>query len=265
MALRNTVFADIAPLSNERERGGGGASRSARAASGGFFVTGTDTGVGKTLIACALLHRLRSDGLRAVGMKPIAAGTQPSAEGPINGDVVALREASSCWAPLREVNPYCFDPPIAPHLAAREAGVRIEMAPIEQAFTLLRERADAVIVEGVGGFLVPLNDRQDAGDLAVALALPVVLVVGMRLGCLNHALLTQQAIESRSLRLAGWIANSIDLQMSHFDDNVQALSERIQAPLWGVVPFGPARPQDVAARLQIRDAALRPQTSINSW
>jgi dethiobiotin synthetase len=201
-----------------------------------LFVTGTDTGVGKTLIACALLHRLRSRGLRALGMKPVAAGIEPTPEGPANPDVVALRRASSWPAPLGQVNPYCFEPPIAPHLAAASAGVRIELPPILEAFKALRTSADAIVVEGVGGFLVPLNDREDAADLAVALALPVVLVVGMRLGCLNHALLTQQAIAARSLRLAGWIANSIDPNMARFQDNLEALRERIAAPLLGVIP-----------------------------
>ena len=200
------------------------------------FVTGTDTGVGKTLIACALLHRLRARGLRALGMKPVAAGVEPTPEGPANPDVVALRRASSWAAPLNQVNPYCFEAPVAPHLAAQEAGVRIEIAPIRKAFDALRASADAIVVEGVGGFLVPLNDGEDAADLAVALALPVVLVVGMRLGCLNHALLTQQAVVARSLRLCGWIANSIDPHMARFEENVQALRERLAAPLLGVVP-----------------------------
>jgi len=202
----------------------------------GLFVTGTDTGVGKTLAACSLLHRLRARGLRAVGMKPVAAGVERTPEGLVNGDVVALRNASSWAAPLDQVNPYCFELPVAPHLAAAAVGTRIEIAPIKQAFDALRTGADAIVVEGVGGFLVPLNDRDDAGDLAVALGLPVVLVVGMRLGCLNHALLTQQAIAARSLRLAGWIANSIDPAMARFDENLQALRQRIAAPLIGVMP-----------------------------
>jgi len=202
-----------------------------------LFVTGTDTGVGKTLAACALLHRLRTRGLRALGMKPVAAGVQPSPDGPINPDVVALYQASSFRAPLNEVNPYSFEPAIAPHIAAAAAGVRIELDRIVQAFIALRQRADSIVVEGVGGFLVPLNDREDAGDMAVALNLPVVLVVGMRLGCLNHALLTQQAIVARSLRLAGWIANSIDPKMARFEENLQALRQRIAAPLLGVMPY----------------------------
>jgi len=215
-----------------------------------LFVTGTDTGVGKTVASCALLHVLRARGLRAVGMKPIAAGLEPSPDGPINADVAALRRASSWLAPVGQVNPYSFEPAIAPHLAAACAGMRIEIARIGQAFEALRARADAIVVEGVGGFLVPLNESEDAGDLAVALALPVVLVVGMRLGCLNHALLTQQAIAARSLRLGGWIANSIDPDMPRFDQNLQALRERIAAPLLGVMPHRvPADPASFELRL----------------
>jgi dethiobiotin synthetase len=214
----------------------------------GVFVTGTDTGVGKTLAACALLHKFRAGGLRALGMKPVAAGVEPTPEGPANCDVIALRKASSWAAPLDQVNPYCFEPPIAPHLAAAAVGKRIEIESIRKAFNALSTSADAIVVEGVGGFLVPLNEREDAADLAVALGLPLVLVVGMRLGCLNHALLTQQAIAARSLRLAGWIANSIDPAMARFDENLQALRQRIAAPLMGVVPYG-ATPD--AAMLQL--------------
>ena len=220
------------------------------AGAAGLFVTGTDTGVGKTLAACALLHRLRARGLRALGMKPVAAGVEPTPEGPANADVVALRAASSWPAPLKLVNPYCFDPPVAPHLAAAQAGVRIGIEPIRQAFGALRDSADAVVVEGVGGFLVPLNEREDAADMAAALALPVVLVVGMRLGCLNHALLTQQAVAARGLRLAGWIANSIDPQMARFEGNLQALRERIGAPLLGVISYRD-RPDPSAIELDL--------------
>jgi len=223
------------------------------------FVTGTDTGVGKTLVSCAMLHRLRACGLRALGMKPVAAGVEATPEGPVNPDVVALRAASSWPAPLSQVNPYCFEPPVAPHLAAMAAGVRIEIAPILQAFQALAGTADAIVVEGVGGFLVPLNEREDAADMALALALPVVLVVGMRLGCLNHALLTQQAILARSLTPAGWIANSIDPQMARFDENLQALRERIAAPLLGVIRYRPMPdPASIELRLPAR-VALCPQ------
>jgi dethiobiotin synthetase len=215
-----------------------------------LFVTGTDTGVGKTLAACVLLHHLRRRGLRALGMKPVAAGVEPSPQGPVNPDVVLLRRASSWPAPLDQVNPYLFEPPIAPHLAASAAGMRIQIPRIVQAFQALRSGADVIVVEGVGGFLVPLNEQEDAGDLAVALALPVVLVVGLRLGCLNHAQLSQQAIVARSLRLAGWIANSIDPRMARFEENLQALRERIDAPLLGVMPHREA-PDPASFELQL--------------
>ncbi len=200
-----------------------------------YFIAGTDTEIGKTHAACALLHACRARGLSAVGMKPVAAGTDAAG---VNEDVAALIAASSIEAPMAEVNPWCFADPIAPHIAAREAGVTMSAAPVLGAFNQLGKRADVVIVEGVGGFLVPLADGFDAADLAVSLALPVILVVGMRLGCLNHALLTQEAIRARGLHLAGWIANRIDPQMSRFEENLATLQARLDAPLLGVIPHG---------------------------
>jgi dethiobiotin synthetase len=205
-----------------------------------FFVTGTDTGVGKTLVTCALLHATRQRGSSAVGMKPVAAGVE--ADGG-NDDVARLLAASSIQPPVELVNPFLYAPPIAPHIAAREAGRPIEIGTIRQAFERLRMLADVVWVEGVGGFRVPLDERYDTADLAQALALPVVLVVGMRLGCLNHALLSAEAITGRGLTLAGWVANQIDPAMARFDANLETLAARLNAPLLGVVPYGadPAR------------------------
>ena len=200
-----------------------------------FFVTGTDTGVGKTHVTCALLHATRRLGLTAVGMKPIAAGIEADGR---NDDVVQLLAASSIQPPLEWVNPYLYASPIAPHIAAAEAGRPIAMEVICQALERLRPLADVVWVEGVGGFLVPLDGRTDAADLAQALALPVVLVVGMRLGCLNHALLTAEAITHRNLTLAGWVANRIDPTMARFEANLETLQTRLNAPLLGVVPHG---------------------------
>ena len=200
-------------------------------ASRGFFVTGTDTGVGKTLVACALLHAYAQRGLRAIGMKPVAAGARREAGTLVNDDVTALQAASSIAAPGDLVNPYCFEPPIAPHIAAAQAGVAIEVARIECAFAELAQRADCVIVEGAGGFRVPLSSCANTSDLAAALALPVVMVVGMRLGCLNHALLTCDAVRAAGLELAGWVANHVDPGMTCADENVSALTERIAAPL----------------------------------
>ena len=205
----------------------------------GFFVTGTDTGVGKTLIACALLHAFARAGWRVVGMKPVAAGAACSDEGLLNDDVAQLRAAGSVQAALRLVNPYCFEPAIAPHIAAAQAGVTIDIAHITQACARLAAMADTVIVEGAGGFCVPLNRTQDTADLAQHLGLPVILVVGMRLGCMSHALLTAQAIRARGLRLAGWVANRIDPAMQVAGENVLALAERLSSPLLGEVKFTP--------------------------
>jgi dethiobiotin synthetase len=221
-------------------------------APGGLFVTGTDTGVGKTLAACALLHAFAARGWRAVGMKPVAAGARRQAAELRHEDVDALTAASSVTASRALINIYCFEPPVAPHIAACEAGVRIELAPIKRAYEALAQQADVVVVEGVGGFCVPLNDREDTADLAVLLQLPVLLVVGMRLGCLNHALLTAAAVAARGLRLAAWIANHIDPALPHADANVAALERRLSAPCVARIPFERvAEPRRIAMRLQM--------------
>jgi dethiobiotin synthetase len=218
----------------------------------GFFVTGTDTGVGKTVISCALLHAFAQRGARAIGMKPVAAGAVESAGRLLNADVSLLRAASNVEAPLGLVNPYCFKAPIAPHIAAQQVGVDIDVTRIGQAFAQLAAMADVVIVEGVGGFCVPLNSSDDSADLVQSLGLPVILVVGMRLGCLNHALLTAHAIRARRIRLAGWIANHIDAAMDVVEDNIAALANRLDAPLLGEIEFTIALdPQRVAATLDL--------------
>lgn len=201
----------------------------------GVFIAGTDTGIGKTLIACALLRGLAGAGLRVLGMKPVAAGATRRKGVWINEDVEQLRDASNVEAPLGTMNPYCFVPPVAPHLAAREAGTLIRMSVLSRHYALLAACADVVVVEGVGGLLVPLGPRLSAADIPERLNLPVVLVVGMRLGCLNHALLTQEALRLRGLRLAGWIANAIDPSMARRKENLETLLQRIDAPLLGVV------------------------------
>lgn len=205
----------------------------------GVFVTGTDTGIGKTVVAVALLQAMAGRGLRAVGMKPVAAGAEAGPGGLVNDDVAALVQASNIQAPPEWVNPYCFEPAVAPHLAAAAAGVTVNLDRIEQAYGALAGRAQRVVVEGAGGLLVPLNDREDFADLAARLGLPVVLVVGMRLGCLNHALLSVAVMRQRGLRLAGWVANRMDPHMDAFDGNLRALEDRIAAPLIGVLPFAP--------------------------
>lgn len=202
-----------------------------------FFIAGTDTEIGKTFVTCALLHAARARGLSAVGMKPIAAGAELHGGELINEDAARLRAAGSFDPGLALLNPYCLKSPIAPHIAAAEEGVRIETRPILDAFAKLQTQADVVLVEGVGGFRVPLANDYDTADLARDLALPVILVVGMRLGCINHALLTAEAIAARGLTLAGWVANQVDPAMLRFDENLAALTARLPAPLLGVTPF----------------------------
>lgn len=211
----------------------------------GFFVTGTDTGVGKTLVACALLHAFAARGLRVAGMKPVAAGAE-LVDGVLrNEDVERLLAAGSVEAPRRLVNPYCFAPPIAPHIAAERAGVTMELDRIGECHAGLTAAADVVIVEGVGGFRVPLAPGVDTAQLAARLALPVLMVVGMRLGCLNHALVTAEAIAARGLMLAGWIANHIDPDMTAADENVRALEALLAAPLVARIAY--ATPVDARA------------------
>ncbi|GAB1720413.1 MAG: dethiobiotin synthase [Nitrosospira sp.] len=215
----------------------------------GYFVTGTGTGVGKTLASCALLHAFNAAGRIAVAMKPVAAGSE---EGKWMD--VELLAAASAFIPARDhMNPYALHPPIAPHIAAREMGIEIDIEVIRNSLHVLQRSADLVVVEGVGGFLVPLNERQGSDDLALALNLPVILVVGMQLGCLNHALLTARAVRAAGLTLSGWIANCIDPGMAAFDENVLALDQRLGCPLLGVFPFDPqANPKKMACLLEIR-------------
>jgi len=229
-------------------------TRDSRLTTHGFFVTGTDTGVGKTLVACALLRLFAARGLKAVGMKPVAAGAEPAESGLLNEDVAQLVAAGNVSAPREHVNPYCFRPPIAPHLAAAQAGVAIGIDRIEASFRALAGLADIVIVEGAGGFRVPLGGDADTAQLAERLALPVVLVVGMRLGCLNHALLSVEAVAARGLALAGWVANHVDRDMAVADENVRTLEALITAPLLARIAFcADPDPATIAARFDSAD------------
>lgn len=206
-----------------------------------WFVTGTDTGVGKTRVSAALLRALSAQGLRAVGMKPVAAGGERYADGRwTNEDSLALRAAANVSVPAELDNPYLLPDPVSPHIAARNAGMTIELPLIVERFQQLQRGADAVVVEGAGGWEVPLNERESIADLAVALRLPVILVVGLRLGCLNHALLTQRAITARGLRIAGWVANQVDPQMREPAANLETLRAKIDAPLLASWPWAPA-------------------------
>jgi dethiobiotin synthetase len=212
-----------------------------------LFVTGTDTGVGKTLIASALLRGLRERGTRVAAMKPVASGCRETPEGIVNDDALALIAEASEPAPYRIVNPYAFVPAIAPHVAAIEAGTRIDLRELERAYRILAGLADVVVVEGAGGWLVPLDEKHALADFAKRLKADVVLVVGLRLGCLNHALLTAESIGHSGLKLAGWVGNSIDPRFERASDNVRALQERLRAPLLGVVPFSNAPSAATAA------------------
>ena len=210
----------------------------------GVFVTGTDTGVGKTRVAVALIHTLRAQGLRVAAMKPVSAGSGP---GELNEDVVALMQAANVAADLADVNPYAFAEPIAPHIAAQRAGVTIEMSAIAAAYSRLAATADVVVVEGAGGWRVPLNEHEDMADLAQRLGLPVVLVVGLRLGCLNHAVLTAESILRSHVPWAGWVGNHIDPAMAQQAANLDALHARLPEPCLGVQDFMP-HPSDQPPR-----------------
>ena len=213
----------------------------------GLFVTATDTGVGKTLISCAIILALRRTGLRVVGMKPVASGCEATAAGLVSDDAARLAGASGLDAPVELVNPYRLQPAIAPHIAAARAGVRVDLQQIETAYRALGRFADCVVVEGVGGLRAPLNEEEDLADLARRLNLPVVLVVGMRLGCLSHALLTAEAIDRCGLPWCGWIANHLDPEMAVPDENVETLVRRLPVPLLGRVPFLAAENAKAAA------------------
>lgn len=195
-----------------------------------FFVTGTDTGVGKTTVTVRLMQHVAAQGLKVVGMKPVASGCEWIDGRWQNEDVMQLTAAANVQAPPELVNPYCFQPAIAPHIAAAQAGVAIQLDVIKTAYTALTELADVVIVEGAGGLLVPLNQTQSMGDLPQALGLPALVVVGMRLGCINHALLTRQVLQQQQIPFCGWVANQIDPDMRMQHENLQTLVDWLQQP-----------------------------------
>lgn len=204
----------------------------------GFFITGTDTSVGKTLVATALIHLITRQNKTVIGMKPVASGCNMREGEWRNDDALALMAASNVEAPYELVNPYAFEPAIAPHLAASLAGENILFSVIENHYHQLKLMADKIIVEGAGGWLTPVNAKESMADIALALGLPVILVVGLRLGCLNHALLTVQSIQEKGANLAGWVANCIDPQLAEVSANVETLKSRIPAPCFGVIPWG---------------------------
>jgi dethiobiotin synthetase len=203
----------------------------------GYFITGTDTGVGKTVVAVAMINALKAQGKTVAGMKPVAAGCESTPQGLRNDDALQLQQAASVELPYKLINPYAFEPPIAPHIAAEEAGVEIDIEHIKQCYEEIAAQVDTVVLEGAGGWLVPLNDTATMADVAIALNLPVVLVVGMRLGCLNHALLSVESIQAKGAKPAGWVANQIDNDMQKYQKNVNSLKSRIGTPLLGEIPF----------------------------
>jgi dethiobiotin synthetase len=213
----------------------------------GVFVTGTDTGVGKTRVAIALCRAWVRQGKRVAAMKPVASGCERTAAGLRNGDALALQAASNVRAAYAEINPYAFEPAIAPHLAAREAGVDIDLDVLDRAFLRLQLQSDVVVVEGAGGLLVPLDAEHSFAELAMRWKLPVLLVVGMRLGCLNQALLTQEAIRRRGLSLYAWVANAIDPRFDRPAENLESLRSRMEAPCLGVLDFAPHADADSVA------------------
>jgi len=229
----------------------------------GVFVTGTDTGVGKTVVACGLVRALRAQGLRVAVMKPVASGAVRTPEGLRNADALALIEAAGTSAdtPYEEVNPYCFEPAVSPHIAAKEAGIEVDTTLIRHKYDALTARSDWVVVEGAGGWFAPINAHQTMADLAWALSIPALMVVGLRLGCLNHAQLTRLGIEAQGVTLLGWIASGVDPLMDRSPENLAALERLLgEAPLAVI-----SHSADAALNVTLTEVAerLTPRRSIS--
>lgn len=221
-----------------------------------FFIAGTDTDAGKTLVACAILEQARQQGLTTAAIKPVAAGCALTGDGLRNGDALALQRAMTMELPYEQVNPVAFEPPIAPHIAALQEGRNLSVARLSGFCRgVMMLPCDLVLVEGAGGWRVPLNPRETLANLAIDLGAPVILVVGMKLGCISHALLTVEAIARDGLTLAGWVANRIDADMSCYAENLMTLQSLIPAPCLGDVPFL-AAPSPVAAAASLDLAPL---------
>ena len=216
-----------------------------------FYVTGTDTGVGKSVASAALLHALRARGRSAVGMKPVASGCEPVDGAWRNEDALLLQAASDPRPDYADINPFALRAPVAPELALRDDGVELRLEPLLSAHARLSSNADTVVVEGVGGWAAPLSADLDQLDLVRALRLPVVLVVGLRLGCINHARLSVRAIRDDGVELIGWIANEVDPAMARIDDNFEILRQRLPVPCWGRLPHAPhPDPANLAKHLE---------------
>ncbi len=218
----------------------------------GYYVTGTDTAAGKTLVSVTLLHALRAGGKSAVGMKPVASGCVQTPKGWRNEDALALQSASEPHPPYDLVNPFALPAATAPQIAAAAGGITVALPPILAAYQALAKTADAVVVEGVGGWLAPLADDLEQAQLARALGLPVILVVGIKLGCLSHARLSEQAILADGLRLAGWIGNAVSAEMDFSDEYFVLLRRALQSPCLGLLPHAPrASPGSLAGHLSL--------------
>ena len=205
----------------------------------GYFVTGTDTEVGKTLVSGALILKLRELGRNAIGFKPVVAGTYQGQNGEyINEDIETLLVASNL-AQTESICPFVLDKPAAPHIVAKANGIELNVNKLLESFTGIQNENDFVVVEGAGGFIVPLNDHESLADFAQKIDLPIIVVVGMKLGCLNHALLTIEAIKTRKMKIAGWVANALAQEMSLLNENIQSLQDRIDAPFLGMIPTLP--------------------------
>lgn len=227
----------------------------------GIFITGTDTDVGKTVVSCALVRGLRALGRRVAVMKPVASGATRTPHGLRNADALALMEAAGSELPYERVNPYCFEPPVSPHIAAKEAGIEVDTSRIKQDYDVLVAGSDWVVVEGAGGWFAPINNHQTMADLAWALSVPALLVVGLKLGCLNHAQLTRIGIEAHGVSFAGWVANGVDPAMARAAENLTALERLLGEPALAVIGHSPAAlPQlvleGVARQLEQRDVSF---------
>ena len=202
-----------------------------------FFITGTDTHIGKTEITCALIEYFKKKGHLAIGMKPVAAGTELFDNQVINGDVYKFLSINSVRKSVEIINPYSFDQAIAPHIASNSSSNKILFSKIHENFLLLQKECEYLFVEGAGGYKVPLTNNKSIPDLVSYLKIPIILVVGIRLGCINHTLLTVEAIKNNNHILSGWVANCIDSNMSEVDENIKYLVDNIEAPFMGKIPF----------------------------
>jgi dethiobiotin synthetase len=219
----------------------------------GVFITGTDTGVGKTVVACALVRALRTQGARVAVMKPVASGAMATPDGLRNADALALMEAAATTADYPDVNPYCFEPAVSPHIAAKEAGIEVDTGLIRHKFDALAADSDWVVVEGAGGWFAPISEHQTMADLAWALSVPALMVVGLKLGCLNHAQLTRLGVEAQGVSLAGWIASEVDPTMMRIAANLAALERLLGERPLAVLPHG----ADARAPLALTQLAER--------